>query len=86
MPPTKTRGEEVRTIMTGCLGIRGLLQNNPRTNLLNVLSPYPFIFLLRLGCVPNPPPPFTNQGHLRRDVELESSLHHAPTVPPTELK
>ena len=73
----------MRTIMPGCLGMRGLLQNNPRTNLLNVLSQYPFILLLRLGCVPAP---FTGQGHLRRDVELESSLHHAPTVPPTELK
>ena len=79
MFPTKTRGEEVRTIMPGCLGIRGLLHNNPRTNLLSVLNPYPFILLLRLGCVPKPLAPFTNQGHLRRDVELGSSLHHAPT-------
>lgn len=78
----------MRTIMTGCLGTRSLLHNNLRINLLNILNPYPFILLLRLGYVPNPPspPPFTNQGHLRRDVELESSLHHAPTVPPAEFK
>jgi len=70
---------EKRTIMPGCLGIRGLLHNIVRINLLNDLNPNPFILLLRLGCVarPNPPPPFTNQGHLRR-VELESSLHHLP--------
>lgn len=79
MFPTKTRGEEVRTIMTGCLGMRSLLHNNHRMNLFNVLNLYPFILLLRLGCVPMTPPPFTNQAHLRRDVELESSLHQAPT-------
>ena len=75
--------------MTGCLGMKGRLHINLRINLLNVLNPNPFILLLRLGCVanpPRPPPPFTNQGHLRRDVELESSLHHAPAVPPAEFK
>ena len=80
---------ETRTIMPGCLGIRGLLQNVFRINLLNVLNPNPFILLLRLGCVaspPSPPLPFTNQGHLRRDFELESSLHHPPVVPPAEFK
>lgn len=72
---------ETRTIMLGCLGTRGLLQNKFRIDLLNVLNPYPFIRLRRLGCAaPNPPPPFTDQGHLRRDVE--SSLHR----PPAEFK
>jgi len=59
--------------------MRGLLHNNARTNLFNVLDPNPLILLLRLGCVPKPLPPLTGQGHLRRDVELESSLHHALT-------
>ena len=70
----------MRTIMPGCLGMRGFLQNTPRTNLLSILVPHPFILLLRLGCIPNPLPPFAVQGHLRRDVEFGSSLHHAPTV------
>ena len=76
---------KIRTIMPGCLGIRSFLQNVVRINLLNVLNPNRFILLLRLGCAanpPSPPPPFTNQGHIRR-VELESSLHH---LPPEELK
>jgi hypothetical protein len=63
---------ETRTIMPGCLGIRSLRHNVFRISLLNVLNPNPFILLLRLGCAaspPSPPPPFTNQGHLRR-VEL----------------
>ena len=80
---------ETRTIMPGCLGIKGRLHNVLRINLLNVLNPNRFILLLRLGCAanpPNPPPPFTNQGHLRRDFEFESSLHHPPVVPPAEFK
>ena len=72
--------------MTGCLGMKGRLHNNLRINLLNILNPYPFILLLRLGGAPSPLPPFTNQGHLRRDVELASSLHHAPTVPPKAFR
>jgi len=87
--PNKDK-RETRTIMPGCLGIRGLLHNVVRINLLNVLNPNPFILLLRLGCVanpPSPPPPLTNQGHLlRRDFEVESSLHHPPVVPPAEFK
>lgn len=76
---------ETRTIMLGCLGTKGLLHNKFRIDLLNVLNPYPFILLRRLGCMaPNPPPPFTDQGHLRRDVE--SSLHRPPAVPPAEFK
>jgi hypothetical protein len=72
--------------MIGCLGMKGLMHNIFRTSLLNNLKPYPFILLLRLECVAFPPPPFTNQGHRRRGVELESSLHHVPTVPPAEFK
>ena len=86
--PGQNEGEP-RTIMTGCLGTRSRLHNNLRMNLLNILNPYPFILLLRRGYAPpSPPAPFTSHGHLRRDVELEleSSLHHAPTVPPTVFK
>lgn len=76
---------EIRTIMLGCLGTRGLLQNKFRIDLLNVLNPYPVILLRRLGyAAPNPPPPLTGQGHLRRGAE--SSLHRPPAVPPTEFK